>query len=118
MLRFSENSVDRYRVFKLKFFPCFFFFASSLFIIFHSHFQAFIQALLAMTVFGIKIEFSDKYLQLSDKRSFSWVSKGVLNRSPLEGFGAGPHKFSNFVHFKPSQMRFEWSQGENFARNS
>ena len=46
-----------------------FFFISSLFIIFHAHGQAFIQALLAVTVFGIKFEFSDKCFQLSDKHS-------------------------------------------------
>ena len=100
--------------FQIEVFSLLFLFISSLFIMFHSRFQAFIQALLAVIVFGIKIEFSDKCLQLSDKRSCSWLSRGCCNPPPLEGFGAKRHKFSDFVHFKPSQMRFEWPQGDNF----
>ena len=36
--------------------------------------QTFIQALLAVAVFGIKTEFSDKGAHLQDKRSCSWGS--------------------------------------------
>ena len=64
----------------------FFFFISSLFIIFHSHFQAFIQALLAVIVFRIKIEFSGKCQQISDKRPCGWVSGGCCE-PPWRGSG-------------------------------
>ena len=38
--------------------------------------QTFIQALLAVAVFGIKIEFSDKGAHPQDTRSCSWGSRG------------------------------------------
>ena len=42
------------------------------------HRQAFIEALLAVVVFGIKIEFSDKGAHLLDKRPCNWRFQGVL----------------------------------------
>ena len=75
--------------FQIEVFSLLFLFISSPFIMFHSRFQAFIQALLAVIVFGIKIEFSDKCLQLSDKRSCSWLSRGCCNPPPPPWRGSG-----------------------------
>ena len=64
--------------------------------------QAFIQALLAVAVFGIMIEFSDKVTHPQDKYSCSWGSRGRV-----AGSWAEPRKFCGFLHLRSSQMRFE-----------
>ena len=72
--------------------------------------KCFIQALLAVAVFGIMIEFSDKGTHPQDKHSWSWGF-----RRWVAGPWAEPHKFCNFVHLRPSQMQFDRSWGDNFA---
>ena len=59
--------------------------------------QAFIQALLAVAVFGIIIEFSDKGTYPQDKHSCSWGS-----RREVTGSWAESHKFCDSVHLRPS----------------
>ena len=45
--------------------------------------QAFIQALLAVAVFGIMTEFSDKGTHPQDKHSYNWGSRGEVGGSPV-----------------------------------
>ena len=82
-LRKFKRPISRFQieVFFLAF--CFLYFFSVHYFSFTlSHFQA----LLAVTVFGIKVEFSDKCLQLRDKPSCSWVSRGCCE-PPWRGLG-------------------------------
>ena len=72
--------------------------------------KAFVQALLAVAVFGIMIEFSDKRTHPHDKRSCSWGSRRWVAVTWAE-----PRKFSDFVHLRPSQMWFERSRWDNSA---
>ena len=70
--------------------------------------QVFIQALLAVVVFGINVKFSDKDAYLQDKQSCSWgcrEGEGLL-WTPLSGFRAEPCKFCDFLLLRPLQMWF------------